>query len=245
MRGEVLYYDESQGFGFVHADDGERYTFTREDLRREATVGQGTLVEFQPNGGRARDILILRAQIGASTPDRHEEAATQPAGAQSAAHFGRLAMEDERQSSASLPGYFWRALTTNYVNFAGRARRKEYWGYALFWLIGFTVLLIAGLLLDVSTGSLDSGQDLPIATFGIVGTFTVATFFPGIALMARRLHDIGLSGWLVLVVVIPLGWLVMLVFALVPTQKRENRWGPIPEGVTPTPTTPPDEEAVY
>lgn len=233
MRGEVLYYDESQGFGFVHADDGERYTFTRENLRRETTVGQGTLVEFQPNGGRARDILILRAQIDAATPDRYEEASAQPAEAQSAAHFGRLAMEDERQSSASLPGYFWRALTTNYVNFAGRARRKEYWGYALFWTIAFVALLIAGLMLDEASGALESGRDLPVASFGIVGTFMVATFFPGMALAVRRLHDIGVSGWLVLIVVIPLGWLVMLVFALVPTQKRENRWGPMPQGVGP------------
>lgn len=232
MRGEVLYYDESQGFGFIHAEDGERYTFTREDLRRETAVAQGTRLEFQPHGGAARDILVLRTQTGAAPAGPLQPAAARAVASEPAAHFGRLAMEDERQPATSLWGYFWRTLTTNYVNFGGRARRKEYWSYALFWLLAFILLLAGSLLLDASSGNFDSGRDLPIATFGIVGTFMVATFFPGIALMARRLHDIGLTGWLALVVVIPLGWLVMLVFALVPTQKRENRWGPIPEGVS-------------
>ncbi|TIU14951.1 MAG: DUF805 domain-containing protein, partial [Mesorhizobium sp.] len=62
MRGEVLHYDEDQGFGFIAGADGNRYTFAREDLRREATIGRGTAIEFQPAGGRARDVFSIRAQ---------------------------------------------------------------------------------------------------------------------------------------------------------------------------------------
>ncbi|TIL23541.1 MAG: DUF805 domain-containing protein, partial [Mesorhizobium sp.] len=47
MRGEVLHYDEDHGFGFITGADGNRYTFAREDLRREATIGRGTAIEFQ------------------------------------------------------------------------------------------------------------------------------------------------------------------------------------------------------
>ncbi len=237
MRGEVLYYDESQGFGFIHADDGERYTFTREDLRRETAIGQGAFIEFQPHGGQAREIFVIRAQADKAASAAPPQPAVlqlgaDQAAAQPAAHFGRLATEDERQAATGLWGYFWRAVTTNYVNFGGRARRKEYWGYALFWTIAFVVLLTGSVAQDVASGYLDmDGRDLPIVTFGIVGTFVVATFFPGLALAVRRLHDIGLPGWVVLVLIIPLGWLVMLVVALWPTQMRENQWGPIPEGI--------------
>ena len=45
-------------------------------------------------------------------------------------------------------------------------------------------------------------------------------------------HDIGLSGWYSLFVLIPsLGSLILLAFSLIPSQKRDNRWGPVPENV--------------
>ncbi len=49
MRGEVLHYDQAQGFGFAAAVDGNRYTFAREDLRGTAIPGKGTEFEFQPS----------------------------------------------------------------------------------------------------------------------------------------------------------------------------------------------------
>lgn len=56
MRGEVLHYDEDQGFGFITGADGNRYTFTRENLRRQTALTM-TAVEFQPGGGQARDVF--------------------------------------------------------------------------------------------------------------------------------------------------------------------------------------------
>ena len=59
----------------------------------------------------------------------------------------------------------------------------------------------------------------------------------------RRQHDIGLSGWFILVFFLPFGSLVLLVFALIPSQKRDNRWGPVPPGIDiPAPCTPPQPE---
>src|SRR5690606_29934821 len=74
MRGEVLYYDEAQGFGFLQGADGNRYTFTAENLRRPMEPVKGAAVEFQPKGDKARAISFPRTQ-GAPRPENR------PAGA--------------------------------------------------------------------------------------------------------------------------------------------------------------------
>ncbi|MDO8933008.1 MAG: DUF805 domain-containing protein, partial [Rhodocyclaceae bacterium] len=58
-----------------------------------------------------------------------------------------------------------------------------------------------------------------------------------------RLHDIGLSGWFYLLVFVPsVGSLIIFVMTLIPSQKHDNKWGPVPHGIripapyTPTPT---------
>ncbi|ESZ06236.1 hypothetical protein X737_34800 [Mesorhizobium sp. L48C026A00] len=121
MRGEVLHYDEDQGFGFVSGADGNRYTFAREDLRREATIRRGTAIEFQPAGGRAREVFSIRVQ--AASPTDATVAPSQAGNAPVAPqHFGRFA---ENAPATDLWSYFRRGLTENYFNFAGRARRKN------------------------------------------------------------------------------------------------------------------------
>ncbi|RUV30754.1 MULTISPECIES: DUF805 domain-containing protein [unclassified Mesorhizobium] len=230
MRGEVLHYDEDQGFGFITGADGNRYTFAREDLRREASMARGTAIEFQPAGGRACDVFSIRAQT-ASPPAAATAAPAQTANAPGAPqHFGRSAGNGPA-AATGLWDYFWRGLTENYFNFAGRARRKEYWGFCLFWTIALVVVVGAGLFIDDTMGDPD-GSELPVVTVGLCGIFLLATALPWIGLNVRRLHDIGLTGWLFLVVFLPtIGWLIILVFALIPTQARENQWGPVPTGV--------------
>ncbi|AZO01274.1 DUF805 domain-containing protein [Mesorhizobium sp. M9A.F.Ca.ET.002.03.1.2] len=229
MQGEVLHYDEDQGFGFIAGADGNRYTFARENLRREASMARGTAVEFQPAGGRARDVFPIRAQTASSPAATAAPSHTVNApGARQQQHFGRSA-ESSPTAATGLWDYFWRALIENYFNFAGRARRKEYWGYCLFWTVALIAVVGIGLFIDDAMGNFD---ELPAVTVGLCGTFVLATIPPWIGLNVRRLHDIGLTGWLFLVVFIPtIGWLIILVFALVPTQARENQWGPVPAGV--------------
>ena len=49
---------------------------------------------------------------------------------------------------------------------------------------------------------------------------------PLLAVSARRLHDSNHSGWWQLMVLIPVaGWLVLLVFMLLPGDEQENRFG--------------------
>ena len=214
MRGEVLHYDDEQGFGFINGSDGKRYAFERRDLRRLVPVGKGTVVEFQIDGASAREIFIIRSDMRASAP----------------AQFGRDAVAAEPESTG-LWSYFARTLTSNYANFRGRARRKEYWGYVLFMSILMVIAIAIGLALDSNSGNL-VGEELPAATVAAIGLLVLATFIPGIALTVRRQHDIGLSGWFYLLVLVPyVGGLIIFVFALIPSQKHDNKWGPVPYGV--------------
>ena len=143
MRGEVLHYDDEQGFGFINGCDGKRYAFERRDLRRLVPVGKGTVVEFQIDGASAREIFIIRSDMRASAP----------------AQFGRDAVAAEPESTG-LWSYFARTLTSNYANFRGRARRKEYWGYVLFMSILMVIAIAIGLALDSNSGNL-SGEETP------------------------------------------------------------------------------------
>ena len=71
-----------------------------------------------------------------------------------------------------------------------------------------------------------------IATMVLPGLFVLATIVPGVAITVRRIHDIGLTGWLYLLILVPsVGGLIIFVFSLIPSQKHENKWGPVPDGI--------------
>ncbi len=105
----------------------------------------------------------------------------------------------------------------NYATFTGRARRKAYWMFVLFNIIAAT---IAGVI------------DSVLGTGGVIGgLYGLAVIIPGLALAVRRLHDIGKSGWWVLIALVPLvGFIVLLVFAVTDSQPGENAYGPNPKG---------------
>ena len=104
---------------------------------------------------------------------------------------------------------WWLKCMRNYVNFRGRARRREFWMFAL---CNTLVCLILLLVFAVSIGVLayknvGSGEDATehLAAYAFVAfgaillayVWMLATLLPGLAVRVRRLHDIGLSGkWL-------------------------------------------------
>lgn len=62
------------------------------------------------------------------------------------------------------------------------------------------------------------------------GLFSLALFIPSLAVAVRRLHDIGRSGWWLLIGLIPLvGAFVLLVFAVQDSQPGSNAYGPNPK----------------
>lgn len=244
MRGEVLHYDEAHGFGFITGDDGNRYTFRREDLRRSFPLSRGVTVEFRQSGDRALDISLPATALEPEAERRASVALnatiTWPAARPGPQRYGRNATgngADGQQASTGLWGYFWAGITTNYANFRGRARRKEYWGFGLFYTLGMVLLLIGALAIDAGLGNFDYSSEAPVATIVIMLVALLAGLVPGIAVSVRRFHDIGLSGWFYLVMFgvgfILAGSILILaiVLGLIPSQKRENKWGPAPDGV--------------
>lgn len=103
----------------------------------------------------------------------------------------------------------------NYVNFSGRARRKEYWYFAL---VQFVIVIIA---ITLDTLIFDSG----IGLFYILALLSL--MLPAIAVTIRRLHDTSRSGWWTLISFIPLiGSIILLVYLATETSQESNQWGP-------------------
>ena len=73
----------------------------------------------------------------------------------------------------------------NYANFNGRARRKEYWMFVLFNLI-IQYGLQALVFVDESLALLS-------------GIYSLAVLIPSLAVAVRRMHDVGKSGWFLLI----------------------------------------------
>ena len=110
-----------------------------------------------------------------------------------------------------------------YVGFSGRASRSEYW----FFYLRFVVAAIGMLVLTiVSAFVLD-------ALAGLMGMLTMVTylgfFLPMLSVTVRRLHDLGKSGWMFLVVLIPIvGGILLLVWFVSDGQPHDNAYGAVP-----------------
>ena len=106
----------------------------------------------------------------------------------------------------------------NYFNFSGRASRSEYWYLMLFLLIiGFVTAI-----LDIILFAAENIGPLNIL-------FSLATIVPSLSVSVRRLHDIGRSGWWLLLALIPIvGWIIMIYWACQPTMSQQNQYGPPP-----------------
>lgn len=120
--------------------------------------------------------------------------------------------------------YFIDCLTKKYACFSGRARRQEFWLFVLFnFIAGIVVGVISGVLVSVTN----------VAAFAFLGTiYNLAVLIPGFAVLFRRLHDTGRSGWWWLIGFIPLiGIIVLIVFCCLDSQPGENQYGPNPKGL--------------
>lgn len=119
--------------------------------------------------------------------------------------------------------WFLEALK-KYAVFSGRSRRKEYWYFALFYVIISIVLVLIDTLL---------GTFSPSANIGLLsGIWTLAMLIPSIAVSVRRLHDIDRTGWWVLIALVPvIGTIILLIFAVLDGTPGDNQYGPSPKSV--------------
>ena len=110
----------------------------------------------------------------------------------------------------------------SYSDFNGRSRRKEYWMFTL-WNLIFALL---AMFLDYTFGIVypSVGHDPLYIAYGLF------VFIPGLAVAIRRLHDVGKSGWMYLVALIPIAGAIWLIVLFV-TEGNEgnNAYGPDPK----------------
>jgi len=103
---------------------------------------------------------------------------------------------------------FQQAIKTcfqKYATFEGRAGRPEFWWFALF-------TFLASIAIGIISQTLQ-------------GLFSLAVLLPSLAVGARRLHDIGKSGWFLLLWLIPvIGWIILIYWACQPGGGN-NQWG--------------------
>lgn len=111
-----------------------------------------------------------------------------------------------------------------YADFNGRARRTEYWLFTLMNMI----FLIGAMIVDNLAGT--TAGELPYGLFYFV--YALGVFIPGIAVAARRLHDVGKSGWMLLIALIPLvGAIWLIVLMVTDSTPGANEYGLNPKEV--------------
>lgn len=100
-----------------------------------------------------------------------------------------------------------------YADFNGRARRKEYWMFVLFNLI-------------ITYGIIFLAMGIEVPELAILSTiYSFAVLVPSIAVGVRRMHDVGKSGWYLLIPI------YSLILALTDSEEGDNKWGENPKGI--------------
>lgn len=105
-----------------------------------------------------------------------------------------------------------------YVDFSGRASRKEFWMFFLInFLIAMGVFALDRLILDADT--------LPY----LYVIYGVVVMLPTLGVTVRRLHDSDRSGWWYFIAFVPfVGGIVLLIFLITKGSQGENRYGSAP-----------------
>ena len=108
----------------------------------------------------------------------------------------------------------------NYATFTGRARRSEYWYFVLFHILAAFTLMLADLAV--------LKNEVPFLTI----IYILGSVVPSLALIVRRLHDIGKSGWFYFVGLIPIiGGIWLIVLYCTDSEVGPNQYGLNPKGI--------------
>lgn len=111
-------------------------------------------------------------------------------------------------------------LKNNYANFQGRARRSEFWWWVLF-----------AIIVNVVAQTVDAAIGIPILSIVVA----LALLIPGIAVVIRRFHDVGRSGWWYFILLVPLVGFILVIYWFVQRGTvGPNDWGQDPYDETVT-----------
>ena len=111
--------------------------------------------------------------------------------------------------------WYLKVLKQHYADFNGRARRQEYWMYTLVNIIIVVVLMVLMRM---------------VSLLGILyAIYALGTLLPSIGVTIRRLHDIGKSGWFMLLAIVPIANFYLLYLLAQDSEAGNNSFGPNPK----------------
>lgn len=112
---------------------------------------------------------------------------------------------------------FWK----NYLNFTDRSRRSEYW-----------YVVLSNVIISIIISPLCAIPYIGTFFIGLVSLYSLATFIPSLALVIRRLHDIGKDWYYIFFILIPIaGAIILLVWYCQDSQPGTNKFGANPKGI--------------
>lgn len=127
----------------------------------------------------------------------------------------------------------------NMFNFKGRSRRRDFWisqaiNYGLIYIVGAIMMMLMGACFK----GLIAGNIASIVGFIVFAIIMVIigiwSFLFSLAVTIRRLHDRGMSGWILLACILGsmccyIGAIVLFVLMCLDSQEGENQYGPNPK----------------
>ncbi len=123
---------------------------------------------------------------------------------------------------------YYLTVLKKYFSFSGRASRKEFWYFVLFdCLAGFLVIYIAvGRFTGIWAAPFSwylIGPLMPLPFSVPFWIYVLALMVPRIAVAVRRIHDVGHSGWHLLIILIPIyGFIRLLILFASGSQNGER-----------------------
>lgn len=122
-------------------------------------------------------------------------------------HAGISAVSSQMDSTHDPINWFLKCMGKNYFNFSGHAARAELWSF-----------IFIGTLISFFTIATDDIFGIGTASYIVNGLLVI----PLLAVGARRLHDIGLSGWWQLLYLTGIGIALLLVMWLLSSKVENN-----------------------
>ncbi|WP_089606493.1 DUF805 domain-containing protein [Acinetobacter piscicola] len=198
MKGTILDYSIQSNSGVISGDDQIRYPFTGTEWKGQTPPNRGMRIDFDVDSmGNALQIYTeLKTNNTLQSINKQLD------------QISNLNQDEEQYNPID---WFVKCIK-QYVTFDGRARRKEFW---------FFMLVCIGL------GIVTQIVDSIIGTAPLLnGLLNLALFLPSLAVGARRLHDVGRSGWWQLIALTGIGLILLIVWWATDTKQEQNEYGP-------------------
>lgn len=236
MQGKITSYNRKNNLGCLEASSGEKYIFSGYSWSEQNPPVPKDEVEFTLSRTGSVDEIFYRNktiydQEVTNPPTIPESLGLHINSSTSPVNIERLRSTEYKkyqvENKYGFISWVLKALK-NFADFSGRARRKEYWYFYLATIILIQIFRIIIYIISLEYISYESS----LLLLNFITIINLMLLIPSCAVGARRLHDIGRSGWWQLLWFIPvIGWIVILFFLCKKTSPQKNKWGLPAKGI--------------